>query len=527
MPPVFILANFTAESLAMRLRTLGLDARTLPGFDTWRQELLNPKSALWEEPGVCIFIILNDVSGPDKEIEIIREAVKSHPDSTIIVSTLDIQKKPAAPLTGHDASHEAAQSWRLALEKLNVPILDLENLIMDVGRENFYNAKTWYFGALPFSASGEKRLAGEIARVVNIIRHGRKKCLVLDLDGVMWGGVIGEDGLDGIALSASGIGGVYRDVQLIAKELSRQGVLLAINSKNNLDDAMLPFRKHSHAVLSETDFSSVKVNWEPKPQNIFDIAKELNIGTDSLVFIDDNPVEREAVKAACPDVTVPDFPKDTASLPAFMRGVANTYFTALTLGTEDTAKSEMYRAEARRNAEKQSYASLDDYLKSLDMKLDLHLLKDDEVARAAQLCAKTNQFNLTTKRYTEADIRAMMSDARYRIYIASLTDKYGDYGRIALVIAELTGQGTEKEAHIDTLLMSCRAMGRGVETEILSWTEELLGDEGVNAVTGRYVPTEKNAPVKDFWYDMGYTCDGGKWMHYAPFPNRKTFVERT
>ena len=228
MPPVFILANFTAESLAMRLVTLGLDARTLPGFDTWRTELLNPKSAVWEEPGACdgqdvlvpagthgcagltpvIFIILNNVSEPDKELEIIREAVKSHPDRTIVVSTLDIQKKPAAPLTGHDASSSAAQSWRLALEELNVPILDLENLIMDVGRENFYNAKTWYFGALPFSASGEKRLACEITRIVNIIRHGRKKCLVLDLDGVMWGGVIGEDGLDGIALSASGIGGV-------------------------------------------------------------------------------------------------------------------------------------------------------------------------------------------------------------------------------------------------------------------------------------------------------------------------------
>ena len=520
--PVFLLSNFTVESLAMRLRSTGLDARTVPGFDTWRQELLNPKSAIWDQPKVIILVVLHCVSEPDKAIEVIREAMTSHPDRTVIVSTLDVQKQPAMPLTGHDASREAAWRWRLALEEMNVPVLDLEALASDAGRENFYNAKTWYFGALPFSASGEKRLASEIARVVNIIRHGRKKCLVLDLDGVMWGGTIGEDGLDGILLSDHGMGCIYRDVQLIAKELSRQGILLAINSKNNIDDAMLPFRKHPHAALREEDFAVIRANWQPKPQNMEDIARELNIGLDSLVFIDDNPVEREAVRAACPDVTVPDFPSDTSALPSFVREVADNYFTARRLSAEDAAKAGMYRAEARRNADRQSCPSLDEYLKSLEMKLDVHPLTDGEVSRAAQLCSKTNQFNLTTKRYSEADIHAMIVDGRHRLYIASLADRYGDYGRIALVIAELNGQ----TADIDTFLMSCRAMGRGVEAEILSWVEELLAGEGADAIAGQYVATEKNTPVKDFWRDMGYTCKGEEWVCRAPFPKRKTFIGR-
>jgi FkbH-like protein len=248
----------------------------------------------------------------------------------------------------------------------------------------------------------------------------------------------------------------------------------------------------------------------------------LNIGLDSLVFIDDNPVEREAIRAACPDVTVPDFPSDVSALPAFMRGVADAYFTARSLSAEDAAKAGMYRAEARRNADRQSCSSLDEYLKSLDMRLDIHLLTDGEVPRAAQLCSKTNQFNLTTKRYSEADIRAMVADGSHRLYIASLSDRYGDYGRIALVIAELNGQ----TADIDTFLMSCRAMGRGVETEILSWVEELLAGEGVHTIIGQYIETEKNTPVKDFWRDMGYTCKGEGWGCRAPFPKRKTFIGR-
>ena len=198
-----------------------------------------------------------------------------HPDRTLIVSTLDLPRAPALPPAGPNLERRAAQRWRDILESLRVPVLDIEELAAETGRENFYNAKTWYLGALPFSARGETRLAAEIARMEHILRGTRRKCLVLDLDGTLWGGVIGEDGLDGINLSDHGVGAVYRDVQIVAKRLARQGVLLAIASKNDQEDALRPFREHPNAVLHEEDFVCVKANWLPKPQNIADIAREL------------------------------------------------------------------------------------------------------------------------------------------------------------------------------------------------------------------------------------------------------------
>ena len=544
--PLFLLANFTAESLAMRLKNEGLDVRTAPGFNTWRMEMLNPNSDVWRAPGGIALLLLH---GPalfpdglydeihegfaatlDDALEVVREALRAHPDRTLVVSTLDLPRPPALPLAGADPAGRAAAYWRAALEDLNVTVLDLASLVSEVGRENFYNAKTWYFGALPFSASGERRLVQEIARVTRILRQGRKKCLVFDLDGTLWGGVIGEDGLDGIALSDHGVGAVYRDAQVVAKALKRQGVLLAICSKNNPEDAMLPFHEHPHAALRPDDFAAVRANWLPKPQNVADIARELNIGVDSMVFIDDNPIEREAVKAACPGVEVPDFPKDTAALPAFLRDVADRWFAAARLSVEDAGKTEMYRAEAQRNEARASHASLDDYLTSLEMTLDLHPLTEDEVPRAAQLCAKTNQFNLTTRRHTEADLRAMMAGGRHALWIGSLKDKYGDYGRIALIIAELDefdeldGKGG---AEFDTFLMSCRAMGRGVEAAALSAVEADLAARGVVHLRGRYLPTAKNEPVKNFWRDMGYAQDddtGTAWTLRAPFPERRSFV---
>jgi HAD superfamily phosphatase (TIGR01681 family) len=191
---------------------------------------------------------------------------------------LDIPSAPAKPLTGGNFAADASAFWRGQLEKMGVPVLDLAELASNAGRERFYSAKMWYFGSLPFSQHGESVLAGEIARIERIIREPRKKCLVLDLDNTLWGGVIGEDGVDGISLAASGVGSIYRDVQRVAKELATQGVLLAVSSKNAMSDALSPFKEHPHMVLKEEDIVKFKANWEPKPDNIAAIARELNIG---------------------------------------------------------------------------------------------------------------------------------------------------------------------------------------------------------------------------------------------------------
>lgn len=534
---VSILSNITIESLALRLRK-DFIVSTFPGFNTWQSELLNPDSVVWNQNSGTLYLVIHGLSlfaegvtenfqtTLDDTLSIIRQVREEHREKTLVVSTLDLPKNSLLPLAAPDYARQAALVWRETLEKMDVPILDLAELAADFGRERFYNAKTWYFGALPFSAAGERLLAAEIVRIEQAVRMKRKKCLVLDLDHTLWGGVIGEDGLNGIALGPQGVGAVFRDVQKIVKELAGQGVLLAVASKNNVEDALSPFRKHPHAVLREEDFVCFKANWEPKPSNIARIAEELNIGRDSLVFVDDNPVEREAVRLALPEVAVPDFPEDTASLPAFFRQVASDHFTTVRIGAEDVRKTAMYRAEGQRAAAKAAHISLDSYLESLEMRLDFHSLREEEIPRAAQLCAKTNQFNLTTRRHTEDDIASMMRNSQWRLWIASLEDRFGDYGRIALIVAKVTAEDGAKKALIDTFLMSCRVMGRGVENALIGLVEQQLEVNGVECVVGQYLPTSKNTPVQDFWSRMGYTKVGENWELIKPFAARKSFVHQ-
>jgi FkbH-like protein len=543
------LSNVTVESLALRLKKeLEPEKDTRPkadvfvpsGFDTWRAELLNPASALWKDDVKTICVLLHGpalfpdgvdsrfagtLSGP---LGIISQA-RGHEGKIFVVSTLDLPSSPALPLAGKNFSARAAAFWRDELEKMDVPTLDLAELAANAGRDRFYNPKMWYFGSLPFSQQGEILLAREIARVGNAVRGRRGKCLVLDLDNTLWGGVVGEDGVEGIELASVGMGSQYRDAQRVVAELAAQGVLLAIASKNNMEDALRPFREHPHMLLRESDFVKIRADWNPKPDNIAAIARELNIGLDSLVFVDDSPLEREAVRAALPGVAVPeDFPVDSSALPAFMGRVARTCFTALRVGQEDRGKTEMYLAESRREADRSAHISLDDYLASLEMKLDLHRLREDEIARAAQLAQKTNQFNLTTKRYTEADVAAMRSALNQRVWMAALRDRFGDYGRICLVVVRLE-PGSNPAAVFDAFLMSCRVMGRGVEDAVLSEIERELAAEGVTTLRGRYVETTKNAPVRDFWEKMGYTPDkdSGSWVSHAPFMERRTRICRS
>jgi FkbH-like protein len=469
-------------------------------------------------------------------LNILAQARTEHKDKILVVSTLDLPSSSASPLTGVNFSARATAHWRNELEKMDFPILDLSELVAETGRERFYSPKMWYFGSLPFSGQGEILLAREILRIEKAVRGKRKKCLVLDLDGTLWGGVIGEDGVEGIALASSGMGSQYRDLQRVAKELSERGILLAIASKNNLEDALRPFREHPNMLLKEENFVKIKADWNPKPANIAAIAKELNIGLDSLVFIDDNPVEREAVKTVLPQVAVPDFPDgDTSQLPAFMKNVARRYFTTLRVEKEDLQKTEMYRAEAEREAARNSHLSLDDYLASLEMKLTLYRLRPGdrhagEIARAAQLTQKTNQFNLTSRRYTEADLAAMTNDDRVRVWMAELHDRFGDYGRICLAIARLdTRAPDEPAATIDTFLMSCRVMGRGVEDAVLGCVERALVDEGVTTIRGEYRETSQNEPVRGFWDKMGYEPETnlpgeGMWVLRAPLNERRTKI---
>ncbi|MDR2523038.1 MAG: HAD-IIIC family phosphatase [Synergistaceae bacterium] len=527
---IALLSNVTVESLALRLKQ---DVFTAPGFDTWRAELLNPASAVWRDEIKTVYVLLHGPAlfpqGLDEDfvrvlsepLEILAQAREAHKEKVFVVSTLDLPSPPSLPLAGKNFAARAAAWWREKLEDMDAPLLDAAELAAEAGRERFYNAKTWYFGSLPFSQQGEALLAREILRAEGAVRGERKKCLVLDLDGTLWGGVIGEDGVEGISLASTGMGSQYWDVQHAVKALAGQGILLAVASKNDAEDALLPFKKHPHMILREDDFVRFEIGWNPKTESLRTIAQGLNIGLDSLVFVDDNPVEREAVRAFLPQVAVPDFPKDTSKLPAFMAEVARTYFTTLRTGEEDRKKTAMYRAELRREKERGARLSLDDYLASLEMKLDLHRLRQDEIPRAAQLSQKTNQFNLTTRRCTEAGLAALMEDKNVRIWMAGLRDRFGDYGRVCLVAARLTGSS----AAVETFLMSCRVMGRDVENAVLGGVERALAAEGVTEIHGSYRETKKNEPVRDFWTKMGYKPEGDAWVSRAPFVERSAWIE--
>ena len=514
-----LLSNITIETLAQAAaKATGEEIYTSSGYNTWAQELLS--ASFGGNIPDCIFLILDgtQLMGDafpsnwetaketlDEALSVILGFVSSHKDIPIFVSSLDIPQKKIRPYISSKLEHKAESYWLETLEDNQIPVLDIAELASNIGRDKFYSSRMWYLGSIPYSMTGEKAIAEEISYALGALRGRRAKCIVLDLDNTLWGGVIGEDGVGGIELATTKEGSRYRDFQKRIKDLKEQGAILAVVSKNNKEDAMEGINNHPDMILREKDFVAIKANWEPKPVNIKELAEELNLGLDSFVFIDDNPIEREAVKTALPQVIVPEFPRDTANLEKFATEIGKKYFPTLKLTKEDTQKTEQYRTEHKRSELKKEAPSLEDYLKSLDMKLTICEITEEDIPRAAQLTQKTNQFNLTARRYTESDIRRMKEDGSHKIWIGELEDKFGSYGKIILAIAKLEPENCR--AVIDTFLMSCRVMGRNVETDFLRHIEQELKDEGVKEIVGEYTETQKNKVVRNFWHEHAYTTD--------------------
>ncbi len=509
-----LLSNITIDSIASRyISETGDDLFVSRGYNTWMQELVAPTSDLYAFAPAIVFVLLDGrellpdawsdaeaFSGLDSTLAALAAASRERTDISFVVSTLDIPRRSLAPLAFPRIEEALQARWREGLDKEGIVVLDLSDIVTTLGRSHCYSPKMWYLGGLRFSQIGEKAIVREMRRIRNAFAGLRKKLLALDLDNTLWGGVVGEDGVGGIDLAPTGTGSRFYDFQKRIKDLADMGVLLAIVSKNNPQDALDAIRNHPHMPLREDDFVAVKANWLPKPQNLKDLAATLNIGLDSFVFLDDSPVEREAVRASLSEVTVPDFPADTSTLEPFITELSREYFLLPRTTREDAEKTAMYRSEAKREDEKSRFDSLDSFLESLQMELTLRPLSGNDIPRAAQLTQKTNQFNVTTRRYTEADLARMSQDPSWFIRIGSLKDRFGDFGQILLLIAHIE----TPEATVDTFLMSCRAMGRGVEETALNVFEDQLRDAGVERLFARYVPTQKNAPVADLWPRMGY-----------------------
>lgn len=526
---IAILSNVTIDMVAAKLRKK-YEVYIPDGYDMWITDVLNMDSTIYSEQMQAIIVLLDGTefrsikSGDELSQRLglwrsaIEKLVESIKDIPIFVSTIDFRESKIRTFSERKFYIEWDNEWyqfvqSLAESQKNVYVLDILQRILDEGRNLFYSNKMWYMGSMPYSKNGIIAIIDEISKALSAAFDGRKKIIALDLDNTLWGGVIGEDGVNGIELSEHKEGARFYDFQLRLLEMQKRGILLALNSKNNKEDAMEAIEKHPHMLLRKEAFVAEKINWNNKAANIKEMESELNLTEGSFVFIDDNPVEREVVSGQCPDVLIPNFPSDSSELINLAELVYEDMFKALSLTDEDKAKTKMYQTEAQRKAIKSASLNLDDYIKVLEMKADIHLMRDEELERVHQLCNKTNQFNLTTKRYTQKEIADMSADDTTDIFTVSSSDKFGDNGLVGVIICKKEGA----DIFIDTFLMSCRVMGRKLENVLMSLVVEYYKEKAENLI-GIFVPTKKNVPVIEKYDELGFNLvssdDSGKRYTY-------------
>jgi len=390
--------------------------------------------------------------------------------------------------------------FQMTFEYKNLKVIELADFARDYSVSQLVDWKYFFTSGIIINPRLAPVFRSWFLKQVDYIQFKRKKCLVLDLDNTIWGGILGEAGELGIALAGSYPGNVYSMFQKQLLELYRCGVILAVCSKNNEEDVFQFWRTNPDMILKMEYISVFKINWKNKVENIRQISEELNIGLDSFVFVDDQPVERELVKSFLPEVTVPDFPQQPYQIPVFFSKLLVDYFTTYELTSEDTFKTEQYKENVQRQSERIKFSSLTDYLRSLKIEMKVIEASDFNIARIAQMTLKTNQFNLTTKRYTEADIRGFMLAGDWVLCI-EVADKFGNSGISGLAIVRFTG---ERDAEMDTFLLSCRILGKEIEFVFLNYLINLLKRKEIAFLTATYIKTLKNGQTFDFYGKAGF-----------------------
>lgn len=377
-------------------------------------------------------------------------------------------------------------------------MVDTRKLIQKYTKKQIEDKRYWYLGRVRYTDLFFSEMAKEVFSVYKILTFPSKKCLVLDLDNTLWGGIIGQDGMEGIVLGEDGLGKAYEDFQKEILKLHEKGIILAICSKNNESDALEVFRKHKGMILKEESFVSKRINWTDKATNILEISKEINISLDSMVFLDDSPAERKWVRDNLPQMIVPEFPEDPFLYTEFMK--SSDWFDSYRLNQEDLSRNTTYKAVAKGRELKITSKSVSNYLKELDQQIVLEEVDTSALSRVTQLCQKTNQFNLTTKRYQLAEIKEMADNRCNRLYTISVRDCFCDYGVVGLLILK----EHESAVLIDTFILSCRIVGRKIEFAVIDWLREMYKQKGFNKIDGVYEETTKNALCKDVYKDSGF-----------------------
>lgn len=398
-----------------------------------------------------------------------------------------------------DQMNQVLAKYRKKMQ--NLRLLDLDRILAAVGLEQAMDLRMFYSSKALYSVGFFREYVQALCPVILAAVGRSRKVLVLDCDGTLWPGILGEDGPEAISLDRHRQGSIFREVQTILREWQQKGVLLALCSKNNAADVDAFLADDPGMVLRDEHFACKKVNWQDKVGNIQEIAEELNVGLNSMVFLDDSDYEIELVQAQLPQVVTVKVPKALPEYPHILRGTMNLFYN-LSQTAEDSSKTLMYRQQAEREQKKRHYTDLKEYLASLNLKMACHINSHRFIARMSQLTQKTNQFNLTTQRYTETEIQKVCNDSEADILAFQVSDHYGDYGLTGLAIIQYLPE--EKRAEIGTLLMSCRVLGRNVEYAFMDFILRRIAAHGCDHVQALYRRTQKNSQVQDFYEKCGF-----------------------
>ena len=530
---VAILRNFTLDSMIPVIKGEMALAGFYPviylgDYDTIALDVLDDSSSLYDfNPDIVIIAQWLDALAPsltarfrsfsstqvNDETERIlstmsgfSEALRRHSNAPILVNNFQLPSYlTLGILDAQSQNYQAQTIVKLNMELLNrlcripnVYLVDYMSLMARLGSEQGVDERYWQIGRAPIGRNALVPFGQEYGKFIRALHGKIRKCLVIDCDNILWGGVVGEGGLDGIQLGTSYPGSCYRTLQQEILNLHDRGVILALCSKNNESDVLEVLRSHPEMVLREENFSTWQINWEDKATNITRIAQELNIGLDSIVFVDDSQFECDLVRELLPQVAVLQLSSEPSTFRSKLN--AKAYFDTLTLSPEDSKRNKMYRDQFKRKQLYKTSGSVEEYLAKLDMVAEIGLSDTASIARIAQLTQKTNQFNLTTKRYSDGDIRTFIESTEADVFYLKLRDRISEMGLIAVAVIKYKGG----KAKIDTFLLSCRAIGRGVEEALLAYMINFVKNRGCSHILGRYSATKKNGQLADFYGRQGF-----------------------
>ena len=540
-----ILRSFTVEPVVPLLEAAALLRRLdlqvwVGGFNAYAQELLDPSGELDAfGPDVVLVAVQTRDLVPDlwdrfaelrpAEVAVAVDdavdrlagwirAYRARSDAHLVLQSLELPDEPAGGLLDAQSPGGQAESIReinrrlvaLAGEVPGLHLLDYDAVVARHGRRRWHDEHKWLTARMPVAADCLMPLAEAYLRVLLPLAGLVAKVLVVDLDNTLWGGVLGEDGIDGLRLGPEHPGAAHLALQRAVAAVRRRGVLLAIASKNDEDEALAALDRHPAMLLRSEDFVARHIDWNDKAGNLRAIAEELNVGLDALAFLDDSPAERELVRLELPEVTVIELPADPMG---YARALLDCpVFERLALTDEDRRRDRLYAEQRGRVALQRGATSLEDFLRSLEMEVAMGPLEPGSVARVAQLTQKTNQFNLTTRRYSEQEIRTLAAGGDARVYQVRVSDRFGDSGLVGVAITRVAGEAWE----IDSLLLSCRVIGRSVETAMLARLVDDARAACARRLGGWFLPTKKNTPASAFYRSHGFSLvessDGGtRW----------------